>query len=116
VRFGDLLVDVGEIPVAHPQVVLDAIRDGDESAVLVLRIRRGGEWVEVDGPLSQRDQETRSVSIPFLYSYGSERGKTETSVLLGLFKKTTTKAAWEWRILWFISFGGGDADRLEEVQ
>ena len=27
-----------------------------------------------------------------------------------------TAAAWDWRLLWFISFGGGDADKLEKVQ
>ena len=70
----------------------------------------------VDAPLSEREQTTRAVAVPPLFSYGAERGETELSILLGLLKRTSTQAAWEWRILWFIRFGGGDADRLEEVE
>jgi len=116
VLFGDVITSADGKEIAHPQVVLDAIRDGDEGTPISLHIRRNSRRIELDVPLSHREQEMRSVSIPFLYSYGAERGESETSVLLGLFKKTTTEAAWEWRILWFFSFGGGDADRLEEVK
>ena len=105
-----------DAPVAHPQVVLDAIRDGDLHTPLVLHLRRQDKTLTIDAPLSRREQELRNVSIPLIYSYGAERGETETSILLGLFKNTTTRAAWTWRILWFISFSGGDADRLEEVK
>jgi len=115
-RFGDLVERVGDVAVAHPQVVLDAIREGHDGTPLRLLIRRGPQTFTIDAPLSTRVQETRHVSIPLLYSYGAERGESETSILLGLLKKTTTKAAWELRILWFISFGGGDADRLEDVK
>ncbi len=115
-RFGDIVKRVGSEPVAHPQIVLNAIREADADDRLALQIHRGGSEFEIEALVSRREQDTRRVSIPFIYSYGAERGESETSILLGLFKKTTTKAAWEWRILWFISFGGGDANRLEEVQ
>jgi hypothetical protein len=54
------------------------------------------------------------VSIPFLYSYSNDRGHRETSLLLGLYLHESTKAAWKTRLLWFITFSGGDSDRLEE--
>jgi len=115
-RFGDIVKRVGSESVAHPQVVLNAIREADAADRLALQIHRGGSEFEIEALVSRREQDTRRVSIPLIYSYGAERGESETSILLGLFKKTTTKAAWEWRILWFISFGGGDADRLEDVR
>ena len=48
-------------------------------------------------------------------SYESDRGTSETSVLLGMFNYKSTEAAWRFRLLWLFSFGGGDADRLIEV-
>ena len=42
--------------------------------------------------------------------------KIGATILLGLYKRTRTPAAWEVRLLWFIKIRGGDADRLEEVK
>jgi hypothetical protein len=36
-----------------------------------------------------------------------------TSFLIGLVHYQSSEAAWRMRLLWFISFGGGDADRLK---
>ena len=37
-------------------------------------------------------------------------------LLLGLLLRTSTEAAWSWRILWLFEVSGGDADRLEEIE
>ena len=115
-RFGDLIVAVGDRDDAHPQDLLDAIRDAPEDGTLALRVVRPANRFEIEVPLSHREQELRQFSIPPLFSYGSERGESELSILLGLIKRTSTQAAWSWRFLWFISIGAGDADRLEEVE
>ena len=66
-------------------------------------------------PVSRRAAQLESVSIPLLYSYEKRGARKTTSMVLGLFKWTRTPAAWRTRILWFLSFSGGDADRLVEV-
>ena len=116
VRFEDLIVAVDGAGVPHPQFVLDLVRGAESDAKLRLAIARGGERLEIEAPLSRRESETSHVSIPLLFSYEHERGESETSILLGLFRFRKTAAAWDARILWFISFGGGDADRLEPVK
>ncbi len=115
-RFGDVITAVDGEVVAHPQVLLDAVREAQSDAVLTLRVQRRTRAMEFDAALSRREQATRRIALPPLFSYGAERGASELSILLGLIRHTTTAAAWEWRILWFIRFGGGDADRLEEVR
>ncbi|MCC6784875.1 MAG: hypothetical protein IT457_18655, partial [Planctomycetes bacterium] len=65
--------------------------------------------------LSSREQDTREFYLPLLVDYESERGRSDTSILLGLFRHEQTRAAWRVRLLWFIRFGRGDADALLEV-
>lgn len=115
-RFGDLLAAAGGRPVSHPQVVLDAIREAPPDGVLRLAYVRDGARAECDAALSARTSEVRTLFLPPLVDYESERGTSETSLLLGLVKVTDTPAAWEFRLLWFIKFGGGDADKLKEVR
>ena len=55
------------------------------------------------------------MSIPFVFTYSRERGTTTTKVLFGLYARTATPVAWKLRLLWLLSFSGGDADRLEEL-
>jgi C-terminal processing protease CtpA/Prc len=111
--YGDLIAAVEGEPVSHPQVLLDAIREADEE--IGLAVFRDGESMEVRAPLTTRARETRRVSIPPLYFYESERGRTELSILLGLFRHRSTEAASDVRFLWLFSFESGDADRLIEV-
>ncbi len=112
--FGDLVARADGADIAHPQVLIDAIRAKERSSRMKLEIWRGPEHRTLELPVSARDRETREVSIPLLYSYTNDRGKSETSVLFGLYKHEKTKAAWRTRLLWLISFGRGDSDRLEE--
>jgi len=116
VRFEDLVAAVDGEPVHHPQVVLQAIRAADEDAGLVLDLRRGGEPLALTAPVSERESEVHEVFIPPLFRYESERGRSDTSILFGLFGYEETEAAWEVTVLWLIKFQGGDADRLVEVE
>lgn len=116
VRFEDLILTVDGVPVAHPQVVLDLVRGAEPDARLKLAIARGAERLEIEAAVSERDSETSHFVIPILFSYERERGASETSILLGLIRFRSTAAAWDGRLLWIISFGGGDADKLEQVR
>ncbi|MEN8148858.1 MAG: hypothetical protein ABFS86_03490 [Planctomycetota bacterium] len=112
IRYGDLVVSVDGKAVAHPQVVLDAIRDGEEElAVGYLRPETGKSKV-VTVPLTRREKETKSFYFPILWDYESEGGRSEMSILLGLFGYTRTAVAVRYRVLWLITFTRGDADRL----
>jgi len=115
-KYGDVLAAVDRHKVSHPQVVLDAIREADDDAVLAVTVVRGEEPRKGSVPLTRRARGLRNVSIPLIYSCGTERGETETSILSGLLRRRTTRAAWEWRVLWLFSFSGGDADRLEDSE
>ncbi len=114
-RYGDLLVSVDGEAVAHPQVVLDRIRDADEEASLRVEFARDGQRQSVEAPVSERASELRRAAVPLVFSYERERGETELSVLGGLVRHRTTDAAWEWRLLWVLTLSGGDADRLVEA-
>jgi hypothetical protein len=57
----------------------------------------------------------REISLPLLFDYQADRGRSEWSLLLGLVNYRSTAAAWRCRLLWLIGFGGGDADRLVEI-
>jgi hypothetical protein len=94
--------------------VIDAIRAVPEGDELVLDIVRDGQPVQVEAGVSERESELHTVEIPLIFSYESDRGRSETSILLGIFKHERTKAAWRTRLVWFIELSGGDADRLEE--
>ncbi len=113
-RFGDLLVALDGAPIAHPQDVLTNLRTATGDAVRIAFVR-DGEQREVTAALTQRAGQLREVTIPLLFSYEADRGHTETSLLLGLIHYHSTAAAWRFRLLWLIGFGGGDADRLLEV-
>lgn len=113
--FGDLISSVDGIAVAHPEVVLEAIRAAPKDSRLALGIVRSGEARTIDVHLSQRESEIKDITIPLLYSYENDRGQKETSFLLGLLYCQSTAAAWRFRFLWIFSFSGGDADRLEVV-
>ncbi|MBL8859884.1 MAG: PDZ domain-containing protein [Planctomycetes bacterium] len=113
-RYQDLVARVDGVEVAHPQVLIDAIRAKEAGELLELDVVRGGKSLRVCAAVSKRRGEMREVSIPFLYSYTYDRGRSETSILFGMFKRETTPAAWTTRLFWFIEFGGGEADRLAE--
>jgi hypothetical protein len=114
--YGDLIRAVDGVEVGHPHVVLDAIRAAKSSAELELEVLRGGAITTVAVPVSRRAQQTSSISIPLIYSYERDRDTTEVSMLIGLFRWRSTPAAWDMRLLWLISFGGGDSNRLEAVE
>ena len=114
--FGDLLVSIDGKEVAHPQVVLDAIRGAETQAKLWIALFRQGRRETVLAPVSERASHVSRVSIPVLFSYDSDRGDTEWSLLLGLVNYRSTIAAWQLRLLWLVKLGGGDADRLLEVK
>ncbi len=113
-RFGDLLTAVAGQPLAHPQDLLNAARPTTTER-LQLEYLRDGEKHTVEAMLTTRNQDVREVSVPLLFSYAADRGATEWSCLIGIFHYRSTAAAWRFRLLWLIGFGGGDADRLLEV-
>lgn len=113
-RYGDLITAVDGKPVTHPEVLLQALRDPGKDRVRIA-FRRGAVENDADASLSARAQELREFSIPLVYSYETGRGTTEWSALLGLLAYRSTKAAWRVRLLWLISFGGGDTDQLLEA-
>ncbi|MCC6407638.1 MAG: PDZ domain-containing protein, partial [Planctomycetes bacterium] len=115
VRYGDLIRAVDGAPIGHPEALLDAIRSAPDDAELELELVRAGKALSLEAPLSRREHEVRRVAVPILFDYERDRGESTTSVLLGLVRWRSTDAAWDLRILWLLRFGGGDADRLEEV-
>jgi C-terminal processing protease CtpA/Prc len=114
--FGDLITQVGERRVEHPQIVLDAIRESEDEDSLPLVLRRAGLDLSLDAPLSRRESEMQEVNVPLLFNWESEQQNSEWSVLFGLFGYRSTAAAWRAKLLWFITFGGGEIDTLEEIE
>jgi len=114
-RFGDVLKSIDGREIAHQDLVLAAIRSAKPDAELSLAVVRDGKSIEIRAPVSSRASEMRHVGVPIVFDYERVRGESTTSVLLGLFRVRKTSAAWDVRILWLIHFGGGDADRLQEV-
>jgi membrane-associated protease RseP (regulator of RpoE activity) len=114
-RFGDLLTSVDGVEVAHPQVVLDAVRAAEKEQVLHVEFARAGAKQTIDAPVSARAAEVSTIDVPILFSYESDRGDCEWSALLGLVSYRSTIAAWEMRLLWLLKFGAGDSGRLVEV-
>jgi len=113
--YGDLVVAVDGVAVAAPAALVDAIRLGPEDGSLPLTVVRGATRFSVDAPLSKRAREMRDVSVPLVFSYERTRERSAWSALLGLVRYESTRAAWKLRLLWFMGFSGGDADRLREV-
>ena len=113
-RFGDLLVAIDGRPLAHPQDLLQAVRN---PALEQLRVEfvRGAHRQTVVAPLTERDQDLQEIYVPLLFSYEATRGTTEWSCLLSVFHYRSTAAAWRCTLFWLIGFGGGDAERLLEV-
>ncbi|MHC4958150.1 MAG: PDZ domain-containing protein [Planctomycetota bacterium] len=114
--FGDLIVDVDEKPIAHPNVLLEAIREAPDDGKLKLTYLRGGDKKTVEAAVTHRERQTQMVSIPLLYYYENNRGTKTVSVFFAIYKRTSTPAASETRIFWIFRFRGGDADRLDEVE
>jgi C-terminal processing protease CtpA/Prc len=112
--YGDVVAAVNGQPCAHPEVLFEAIRTAPKGSRIALDVWRDGRPLRLEARVSRRETEMHEVSIPFLYSYSNDRGHRETSLLLGLYLHESTKAAWKTRLLWFITFSGGDSDRLEE--
>ncbi|MFN0244378.1 MAG: PDZ domain-containing protein [Planctomycetota bacterium] len=112
--YGDLVTAVHGAPCSHPEVLLEAIRSTDEDSTIALDVLRAGQRLRFEAHVSRRASQVHAVSIPFLFRYSNDRGQREMSILLGLYKRESTQAAWKTRILWFITFSGGDSDRLEE--
>jgi C-terminal processing protease CtpA/Prc len=113
--FGDLITSIDGKEVAHPQVVLDAIRDAEKDEALRVEYVRKGAKATVEAPVSARASEVSTIHVPLLFSYDANRGDAEWSAIIGLIAYRSTITAWEMRLLWFVKFGGGDADRLVEV-
>ncbi len=114
-RYGDLIVAANGAQINHPQVVLDLIREAEDDDEMVVTIVRDARSRELEVPLSRRQKELYELSIWPLFSYESDRGESEMSVLLGAVQQNTTNVAAEWRVLWLFTFASGDADRLEEA-
>jgi C-terminal processing protease CtpA/Prc len=116
IRFGDLVRSVNGTPVAHPEVLLEAIRAAPSDGELDLEIVRAGSVETVVAHLTRRESEIKHITIPILFSYDKNRGQTEWSFLFGLLSRESNAAAWRMSFLWFFSFSGGDADRLEVLR
>ncbi len=115
IRFGDLISHVDDRSIDDPQALLDEIRAADEKAELLLTLYREGEKHQISAVVSSRAQELSDFTIPLIFSYSNDPDRSQLSLLLGLFGVESTEAAWKVRLLWFITFGGGDSDRLAEV-
>lgn len=113
--FEDLLTEVNQTPVHHPEVVLDAIRKADSGTSIDLTVLRRGEQLSLMAPVSERESDLQSFNIPLLFSHEKDRGRSSTSFLLGLFGHESTEAASETTLLWLIKLRSGDADRLKEI-
>lgn len=114
-RFGDLLVRVNGEPLAHPAQLIDGIRQAERGATLELERVRGGQTALVEAGLSRRERDLSEVSIPPFYRYHRDPDRREHSLLLGAVHYERTRAAWRVRLLWWIRFGRGDTDELEEL-
>ncbi len=114
-RFEDLLVEIEDKPIAHPQVVLDEIRTAGARSRVSIDYVRDGERDSVRARVSRRAKEWKEFKIPLIASYERDRGEVQWSFLLGLFKYRGTEAEWRFRLFYLIKFGRGAADRLKEV-
>ena len=116
VVYGDLVRAVDGVEVAHPQVLLDAIRAAGSEDKLDLEIVRAGQIVSIRAPLSQRAEDITRIKLQPLFGLEHENGVWDFSVLLGLIGWEKTPAAWELRLLWLFTIRGGDEDRLESSE
>lgn len=114
--YGDWITHVDGRALGHPEALVEFVRAAEADARLTLEVRRGAQVFTVALPLSRRARETSHVHVPLILRYEREREASTTSLLLGLVRVRRTSAAWDARLLWLISFGRGDADRLVEVK
>lgn len=112
-RFKDLLVAIDDEPLTHPQDLLAATRDEQRDSLRLTFVREGKRQT-LTARKTAREHEMNEVSLPLVFSYEVDRGHTEWSLLLGIINYQSTAAAWRFRLLWLIGFGGGDADQLLE--
>jgi hypothetical protein len=130
-RFGDIVTRVDAVPVAHPQVLLDALRSAPEDGSIELTYHRPatqttgittdqqlgfGAAMTVRIPVTHRVRALRELDVPLLFHYersGHER--TDWSALLGILQYKHTPAAWRFRLFWLFRMGAGDTEQLTEV-
>ena len=112
-RFGDLVTAVDGEALTHPQLLLAAARAADRDSLEVTYCRDGEERT-VTAALTERRAELTEVNLPLLFQYESGRDRSTWSVLYGLVGYRSTRAAWQFQLLWVIGIGGGDADELLE--
>ncbi len=116
IGYGDLIRAIDGVEIAHPQVLLDRVRAAPADARVELELVRAGRVLSLEAPLSRRQTQLEHVSIPLLYSFSRERDERRHSLLLGAIRWRSTPAAWDLRLLWLFSIGGGDSTRLEQVR
>lgn len=116
-QFRDLIASVDGHPLDHPQMLLSAIRNGEQNGSLELGYHRAGSktMTTIQVLLSHRDRDLTEFSIPLLFGYSSSRDRTEMSLLYGLIGYQSTPAAAEYTFLWLLYWRTGDRDRLVEV-
>lgn len=112
-QFEDVIVALDEQELAHPQDLLAFVRNAERQTVDITYMRNGQRQTVAAG-LTNRDSELSEITLPLLFSYEADRGRSEWSFLLGMLNYRSTAAAWRFRLLWLIGFGGGDADLLLE--
>jgi hypothetical protein len=110
-----LILAVDGTSVAHPQVLLDAILSAARGDELELEVLRDGVAMRFAARVSRRETHVDHVDLPLVFSYERERGQRHYSLLLGALRWRRTAAAWDLRLLWLFSVGGGDSDRLRQV-
>ena len=115
-RFEDLIVAIDGREAAHPQVVLEAIREREPGDAVSLEVLRSGERITLEARIAQRTSRMSGFTIPLIFSHENDGTRSETSLLFGLLGYKETAAAWEFRLLWIIRFSGGETDRLEELE
>ena len=115
-RYGDLIVEADGKPIAHPNVLLQVIRDAPEDGKLKLVYLRDGARQTMQAAVSRRAQEQKIAQVPLLYYYEKDRDQKKWWVFFGIYKRTTTAAAKETLVFWLFKFRDGDSDRLEDVK
>ena len=115
VVYGDLLVAVDGDAIEQPEQLIARIREAGQNATLEVERVRGESREVLELPVSRRERAVREVRLPFLFRYDRDAEERSWSAVLGLLSYRSTAAAWRLRVLWFLRFGGGSMDRLEEV-
>lgn len=114
--FGDLITHVNDEPLADPSLLIDAASKGEAGDPMKIRYVRDRAAADAVVTLSERESSMEGFSIPLLMKVQSKGEESEFSLLSGLLGYESTAAAWKFRLLWLLSFDGGDNDTLEEVK